>query len=126
MPSVFRIEKKNIDNPQKWYEENWECALEEDAFSEIDDYYVFDDFSEEIFMFVPIEKWLSIAAENHLMYGWYSEDSLSAEYIEIKDGKCIREYREYRDMPEDNVNEGDEPQFENWVDVASYVDSNVF
>ena len=32
MPSVFRIEKKNINNPQKWYEENWECALEEDRF----------------------------------------------------------------------------------------------
>lgn len=125
MASVFRIEKKNIDNPQEWYEETWGGPLEDNGLSEQDDYYIFEDLGEELFMFVPIEEWLDIAGDNHLIFGYYSEDSLSAEFIEIKNGKCIREYRQYYDAPEDNVDEGGEPVFEDWVDVASYVDSKL-
>ena len=52
MASVFRIEKKNIDNPQEWYEETWGGPLEDNGLSEQDDYYIFEDLGEELFMFV--------------------------------------------------------------------------
>ena len=37
-------------------------------------------------------KWLELAGGSHLIYDSYSEDMLSAKYIESKDGKCIREF----------------------------------
>lgn len=125
MSSVFRIEKSNIENPQEWYKDKWKCELELDQFSETEEYYVFEDINEELFMFTETENWIKIAGANHLIFGYYSEDSLSAEFVEIVNGKCIREYREYYDEEEDNVDIGDEPAFESWIDVASYVDSKL-
>ena len=48
----------------------------------------------------------------------------TAEFIQIKDGKCIREYRVYDG--ETDTDEGEDIiEFESWIDVASYVDSHM-
>ena len=125
MASVFRIEKKNITDPREWFKNAWSSELSESEISEIDDYYVFEDFSEELFMYSSTETWIRIAGDNHLIFGCYSEDSLAAEFIEIQNGECIREYRTYFDMPDNNADIGEVPDFSSWVDVATFVDSKL-
>jgi hypothetical protein len=125
LASVFRIEKKNITNPKEWFKNAWGRELSEAEISETEDFYVFEDFSEELFMYSSTENWARIAGDNHLIFGCYSEDAMAAEFIEIQNGKCIREFRTYFDMPEDNADIGEIPIFSSWVDVASFVDLNL-
>lgn len=126
MASVIKIGKKNISDPRQWFIENWDRELESDGYvdelSEKEDYYVFEDFSEETFWYTDTDKWLELAGDSHLIYGSYSEDMLAAEYIEIKDGKLIREFRVYSDDDSDDVDMGEEPAFDDWVDVSVIVD----
>lgn len=125
MASGFRIEKKNITDPREWFKNAWGSELSESEISEIDEYYVFEDFSDELFMYSSTEDWIRIAGDNHLIFGCYSEDAMAAEFIEIQNGECIREFRTYFDMPDDNADIGENPSFSGWVDVASFVDSKL-
>lgn len=79
--------------------------------------------SEDRFYGWSTESWMRLAGEKELIYGYYTEDTLEAEFVHIKNGKCIRDYREYSEEVE--TDEGDIPKFQNWVDVASYVDGEM-
>ena len=50
LASVFRIEKKNITDPKEWFKNVWDRELSEAELSETGDFYVFEDFCEELFM----------------------------------------------------------------------------
>lgn len=58
-----------------------------------------------------------------MIYGHYSDDNGCAEFVHIKSGKCVRDYREY-DF-EIDTNEGDDPKFESLTDVDTYIDKNL-
>ena len=85
----------------------------------------FDDLDETVFFDCGTDFWIKLAGDKELIYGYYSEDLGSAEFIHIKDGACIREYMEC-DFGEVITDEGDDPVFGSWVDVATYVDSKLF
>ena len=138
MACVLLVKKDKIKDGMKWFNEVMEIdsPWEKDLvlkgykngsiyFVEFEDFYRFEDFSNEYFAYWEMESWFLVAGEHEIMYGYYSEDELAAEFIHIKDGECIREYKTYYDMPEDNVDEGDLPEFEDWVDVSAYVDSKM-
>jgi len=85
-------------------------------------YHKFDDYSNYHFVFWDTESWIEFAQDREIIYGHFSDDELSAEFLHIKGGKCIREFREYFDDEGSNVNVGALPKFDSWVDVASYVE----
>lgn len=58
-----------------------------------------------------------------LVYGYYDDGAGNAEFVHIKDGKCIRDYRIY-DFELD-TDKGVSPEFHDWVDVAEYVDKEL-
>ena len=137
--SVLLVEKTNISDPMKWFCDTMEIQGEwqkdphldgykikdrdsEFYYCDTENYYRFEDFSNFYFEFQETEEWLNIAQGRELIYGYFSDDDLSAEFIHIKNGECIREFREYSDYEEDNVDLGTSPKFDSWVDVASYVD----
>ena len=137
--SVLLVEKTNISDPMKWFRDTmgfqgeWQkhphlegyTIKEHDSefyYCDTGDYYRFEDFSNFYFEFQETEEWLNIAQGRELFNGYFSDDDLAAEFIHIKNGECIREFREYSDDEEDNVDLGTSPKFDSWVDVASYVD----
>lgn len=135
MPSIFLIKGK-IENPMEWYSKemksNAEWKYDEGLGSyhagniymtELEDGVSFEDLSEEDFFAWEISSWLKTADGRELVYGYYNDDNGNAEFIHIKDGKCIRDFREY-DF-EIETNEGNEPEFADWTDVAEYVDGNL-
>ena len=65
-----------------------------------------------------------MAGEKELVYGYYNDSMREAEFIQIKDGKCIREYRVY-DGETDTDKGEDVIAFESWIDAASYIDSHM-
>lgn len=132
MSCVFMI-KEGMEDPKEWYNKEIGCDADWEYdkilqkyhtgsiyLIEEDDYTAFVDLSESLFVSWETSTWIELAAGRELMYGYYSEDLLEAEFVHIKNGVCIRDYREYdREVEEDC---GEVPKFENWVDVASYVD----
>lgn len=135
MPSIFIIKSK-IENPTEWYDRKFanDIEWEEDEFLEsyhAGDIYIsvkdemvsVEDMSELTFLDWDTEAWINLAEGRELMYGYYSEEQLEAEFVHVKDGRCIRNYREY--AGEIEADEGDEPHFENWVDVSMYVDEKM-
>lgn len=84
----------------------------------------FEDTSETNFFGWGVESWIRLAGGKELIFGHYEEDNGNAEFIHIKDNACIREYRAY-DFEDAETDEGSEPVFSNWVDVATYVDKNL-
>ena len=137
--SILLVEKKNITDPMKWFadamgfEGEWEkdsylagykLVVHNDTFyySDTENYYRFEDMSNYNFEYWETESWLELAEDREIIYGYFSDDELSAEFIHIKEGKCIREFREYFDDKESNVDIGTLPEFNSWVDVASYVE----
>ncbi|MDE7414980.1 MAG: hypothetical protein K2N44_01465 [Lachnospiraceae bacterium] len=137
--SVLLVEKTDIPDPMKWFcdtmgfQGEWEkdphlkgyqFADHGDIFYYCDngDYYRFEDFSNYNFVYWETKTWLDLAQNREIIYGHFSDDELSAEFIHIKDGKCIREFREYFDDADSNVDLGTLPEFASWVDVASYVE----
>lgn len=89
-----------------------------------DDCASFEDTSETDFFGWGTESWIKLAGGKELIFGHYEEDNGNAEFIHIKDNTCIREYRTY-DFGCDETNEGDEPVFNSWTDVAAYTDKNL-
>ncbi len=138
MACVLLVSKENIENPKNWFNSTFEIdgewkkdkhleGFKNDTiyFSESEDFYRFEDFANSYFTYWDTETWIDLAKEHEMIYGYYSEDDLSAEFIHIKNSKCIREYREYFDEEDSNVDQGDSPEFDSWVDVARYVDENM-
>lgn len=132
MSCIFII-KEELENPEEWYnkeignDKEWEYDKILMTYHtgsvyliEEDDYTAFEDHSESLFVSWETSRWIELAAGRELIYGYYSEDWLAAEFVHIKDGVCIRDYREYDGKAEEDY--GEEPKFKNWVDVASYVD----
>lgn len=140
--SVLLIEKKNIAEPMAWFREaaqiagNWQkdpllngynLVSHGDTFyycaaDDTETFFRFEDFSNNYFEFVDTAEMIDIAKGRELIFGYFSDDTCSAEFLHIKGGKCIREFREYSDYPQDNVDLGCEPAFSSWADVASYVE----
>ncbi len=136
MPSIF-IVKEKIDNPKEWYD----CVMNNQGGWEFDDilkkYHTqnvylleridetaFEDMSEEEFFGWDVQSWITVACGKELIYGYYNDSMREAEFIHIKDGECIREFRVYdgetaTDEGENNID------FESWIDIASYVDSHM-
>ncbi len=138
--SIILVEKKNIDDPMKWFADamgfqgEWQkdphlpgyCLVLDNStfyYCDTEKYYRFEDFSDYQFTYWDTKSWLELAQDRELIYGHFSDDELSAEFIHIKNGQCIREFREYFDDEDSNVNTGTLPEFNSWVDVASYVET---
>ncbi|MDE7224987.1 MAG: hypothetical protein K2O34_14565 [Acetatifactor sp.] len=135
MASVFVVKGK-IDTPREWYARETGCDSEweydellkayhtgEVYIKEEDDSVSFEDMSENEFFGWGTSSWITLAGDNELIYGYYSEDSCSAEFVHIRDGECIRDYRVYES--EVDTDEGAAPPFDGWTDVAEYVDKNL-
>lgn len=135
MASIFVVKGK-IETPMEWYarvmkyDSKWEFDgilgfyhLGEVYIKEDSDRVSFEDMSENEFFGWDTSSWIALADGKELMYGYYSDDSGSAEFIHIKNGECIREYRVY-DFEVD-IDMGSTPGFDNWTDVAKYVDENL-
>ena len=135
MPSIFLIKGK-IENPMEWYSKKlasnaeWKYDEESESYhteniymTEYENGVSFEDMSEEDFFAWETSSWLETADGMELIYGYYNDDNGSAEFVHIKDGKCIRDFREY-DF-EIETDEGNEPEFTDWTDVAEYVDENL-
>ncbi len=135
MPSVMILEAK-LKNPQEWYDQKLENDIPWE-YDEIEESYhsgsvylstdkgrtAFEDLSESVFFGWSTEEWKALAGENELLYGSYSEDTIEAEFIHIRDGACVREYREYDGEIEADT--GEAPVFEDWADVCAYIDENL-
>lgn len=83
----------------------------------------FEDMSENEFFGWDTSSWITLAGDKELIYGYYSEDNCSAEFVHIRDGACVRDYRIYES--EVDTDEGADPSFDGWTDVAEYVDKNL-
>ena len=130
---VFVI-KEEMENPMEWYDKeigndaDWEYNKILNAYhtgsvylAEGDDYTSFQDHANFLFVSWDVSDWIKIASGRELIYGYYSEDLLEAEFTHIKNGECIRNYRVYDGEVEEDI--GELPKFDSWVNVASYVDS---
>lgn len=137
--SIILVEKKNIIDPMKWFADvtgfkgEWKkdpylnghnLVVHNDTFyyCDTEKYYRFEDCSNYNFVYWDTESWLAFARDREIIYGHFSDDELSAEFLHIKDGKCIREFREYFDDEDCNVDIGTLPKFASWIDVANYVE----
>ena len=135
MPSLFVI-KADLKNPQEWYDQKfentvpWEYDETQAAYrsgsvylSERRGCTAFEDLSESVFYGWPTENWKRLADAGDLLYGFYNEDAIEAEFIHIRDGACVREYRAYGGEIE--IDEGTFPAFEDWADVCAYIDETL-
>ncbi|MBQ7776892.1 MAG: hypothetical protein IJ379_13330, partial [Lachnospiraceae bacterium] len=107
MPSIF-IVKEKIENPKEWYDnvmsnqDGWEYDNNLNKYHtqnvyllERADETAFEDMSEEKFFGWDTQSWITVAGEKELVYGYYNDSMREAEFIQVKNGKCIREYRVY-------------------------------
>lgn len=135
MPSVFVVKEK-LEAPMEWYTRTLECGSPWEYDETLKSYHAgdiylregpdrvtFEDTAEEVFFAWETSDWIDLAEGRELIYGYYSEDSLSAEYVHVKGGACVREFREYDGAIE--ANEGETPEFEGWVDIAAYIDEHL-
>lgn len=137
MASVFKVYGINGD-AKEWYAQQssgdiqWEYDEVMSGYhcgniyvTVYDDCASFKDLSETEFFGWGTDSWIKQAGGKELIFGHYEEGNGNAEFIHVKDNECIREYRAY-DFEDAETDEGDEPVFSSWVDVASYVDQNLF
>lgn len=134
MPSVF-IVKETIEKPMEWYSTNMKCDSPWELNEQIKAYHIgpvymrqfgdavsFEDISENEFFGLDTSSWVEVADGKELIYGSYN-DTGSAEFVHIKDGSCVRDYRMY-DFELD-TDEGSSPEFEDWADVCDFIDDNL-
>lgn len=127
--------KEKIERPMEWYsakmkcDESWEFDEQLQAYhmgsiyiKQYDHATSFEDLSEDEFFGWDISSWIALADHKELMYGYYN-DSGSAEFVHVKDGMCIRDYRMY-DFELD-TDEGTSPEFEDWADVCDFIDDHL-
>lgn len=134
MPSVFTVKEK-IEKPMEWYSKNMKCASQWEFDEQLKAYHLgpiyikqcddttsFEDMSENEFFGWDTSSWIELAGNKELIYGYYNDDG-STEFVHIKDGLCIRDYRMY-DFELD-TDEGSSPEFEDWDDVCNFIDDNL-
>ena len=134
MASVFVV-KGQIENPMEWYSKKMKCDSNWVFDEQLNTYHLwpvyikqcgntisFEDMSENEFFEWETSAWITLADNKELVCGFYSDDD-NAEFIHIKDGSCIRDYRMY-DFTLD-TDEGDTPEFEDWADVCDFIDDNL-
>lgn len=134
MASVFVV-KGQIENPMEWYSKKMKCDSNWVFDEQLNTYHLgpvyikqcgntisFEDMSENEFFEWETSAWITLADNKELVCGFYSDDG-NAEFIHIKDGSCIRDYRMY-DFTLD-TDEGDIPEFEDWADVCDFIDDNL-
>lgn len=141
MASVFVIKGK-VDMPMEWYsrEMGIDSPWEFDDIlkmyrnlgrfgyvylKESEDSVSFEDMSENEFFGWETSSWIALAGDKELIYGYYSDDSCSAEFVHIRNGECIRDYRVYDFDGEIDTDESVSPEFDSWIDVAEYVDEKL-
>lgn len=135
MASIFAIKGK-MEKPMEWYSResgsssDWEYDdilkmhhIGDVYIKECEDSVSFEDMSENEFFGWDTSSWLALAGNKELIYGYFSEDSGSAEFVHIRDGECVRDYRIY-DFEVD-TDEGASPEFDGWTDVARYVEEEM-
>lgn len=135
MASIFVVKEKT-EKPMQWYCKAMKCDSEWEFDDILKSYHLgdvyikegsdsvsFEEMSENEFFGWETFSWIDLADGRELIYGYYSDDNGNAEFIHIKDGKCIREYRMY-DFELD-TDEGSTPEFNSWTDVAKYVDEHL-
>ena len=71
-----------------------------------------------------VTSWVELAGQDELLYAYYDED-MNAEFIHVKDGICLRAYKQYDG--EVDTDEGDDPDtsIKGWSDVADYIDEHM-
>lgn len=134
MASIF-IVKEKIENPMEWYCQkmkcnfNWIYDKQLNAYhlgsiyiKQYNDITLFDDISENEFFGWETSAWIKLADNKELIYGSYN-DCGNVEFIYIKEGICIRNYRVY-DF-EIDTDEGDAPKFESYTDVEDFIENNL-
>lgn len=85
---------------------------------------IFEDISGSYFS-IPASAWLDFAHNEELIVAGYNDADIYGEFIEIKDGKVIKEYLEISDYPEENVNTGSsEYEINSWTDIVNFIDSD--
>ncbi len=68
---------------------------------------------------------MEFALNEDLIVAGYNDADIYGEFIEIKNGKVIKEYLEIMDCPEENINEGSsEYEINSLTDIADYIDSD--
>lgn len=135
MASIFVVKEK-IEKPMEWYSTVMKCDSKWEFDEQLKAYHIgevymkqsdnavsFEDMSENEFFGWKTSSWITLAEGKELIYGYYSDDSGSTEFIHIKNNMCIRDYRMY-DFELD-TDEGSIPEFEDWIDVASFIDDNL-
>ena len=97
---------------------------EDVEFSTKEDWTCVQDFSGTQFFGWEISSWVEMAGDNELIYAYYDEN-MSAEFVHIKNGACLRAYQEYDG--EVDTDEGDDPEISisEWSDVADYIDDHM-
>ena len=71
-----------------------------------------------------VSSWIEFAEDLELIFAYYDED-MSAEFIHIKNGICIRAYQKYEG--ELDINEGNDLDISisDVNDIADYIDNNM-
>lgn len=134
MPSVLMVKGK-LEKPMEWYSTQRECNAPWEFDEPLNAYHLgpvylkqgndaasFEDMSENEFFGWDTSSWIELAGSKELIYGHYNDDG-SAEFVHIRDGRCIRDYRMY-DFELD-TDEGSTPEFEDWSDVCDFVDDHL-
>lgn len=93
-------------------------------FTEHGEWTLVEDFSGTQLFGWEISAWTELARDDELIYAYYDEN-MSAEFIHIKDGVCLRAYQEYDG--ELDTDEGEDPEISisEWSDVADYIDDHM-
>lgn len=134
MASIFVVKEK-IEKPMEWYSTMMRCDSQWEFDDKLQAYHLgpvymnqrdntvtFEDMSENEFFGWETSSWIALADGKELIYGYYG-DSGNAEFVHMKDGVCIRNYRMYGFKLD--ADEGNSPEFEDWADVAGFIDGNL-
>ena len=75
------------------------------------------------------DSWLELAQGGDLIYAGYNDTVPYAELIVVEQGKLVRRFLQDEQDPSEDVNEGRLPEeakepFEDWPDVAAWVDTD--
>ena len=67
---------------------------------------------------------MELAGDDELIYAYYDED-MKAEFVHVRDGVCLRAYRQYEGEVDTNKGEDPETSISGWSDVADYIDEHM-
>lgn len=96
--------------------------------SDLGDWTLFCDLSGG-YSSIPARRWQEFAKNDDFVFASYNDAIGFAELVVIESGQILREFLDSPDQSEENVNIGRLPVeadrcFQDWVDIASFVDSD--